>query len=148
MHGGIALHIYLEQPALAEVSDSGGDGQYAIHQQTQAGLIKSRFVLMVALRELRAAPLNLNDKHGDLLTLLEEELKVEPQDTSEMLRISLSGDDPAALAALVNAVTDAYLREVVNNERDKRKEHHDRLERSRNTVKRTLRAPDESSCTN
>ena len=45
---------------------------------------------------------------------LREQLSVSFASGSEVLEIALSGDDPKTVAALVNAVTGAYLDEVVN----------------------------------
>ena len=43
-------------------------------------------------------------------------MKVESTEGSEILKISLSGDDPQAISKIVNAIQDAYFREVVNEE--------------------------------
>ena len=54
---------------------------------------------------------------------LQEQLTIGFSNGSEVLEIAMSGDDPKTVATLVNAVTAAYLQEVVNVD------HEDRLKR-------------------
>ena len=50
----------------------------------------------------------------DPVEWLQEKLKVEFISGSEVMEIALAGSDPEELAAIVNAVKNAYMDEVVN----------------------------------
>ncbi len=128
-----------EKPILGASSGVNG-ADYTIYQKTQAGLIKSRFVILAALRQPSMSTLGLESKYPDPVSYLEEELKAEFQEGSEILKLSLSGDMPEELATIVNAVKDAYLKEIVNKEREQKKERHDKLVQIKNTSERLLRS--------
>lgn len=60
-------------------------------------------------------------------------------DDCEILRVSLRGSNPTELRDLVNAVTDAYLKEVVDRDRMKRLDRVSRLEQVRNEIEQKSR---------
>src|SRR5205814_5420298 len=83
----------------------------------QAALVTSRLVLTIALRQRQVAELSVVREHAtDAIEWLEKELKVENPPGTEMLQISIKGDRPEELTILVKAITQAYLREIVNKE--------------------------------
>jgi succinoglycan biosynthesis transport protein ExoP len=92
-------------------------------------LVKSRFVLNAALRQPGVAALASVRQQLDPVKRLEKEISVDYPGGSEILRISMSGEDPKEIEMLVNAVKDAYLQEVVNKERDQRLQRMSDLER-------------------
>jgi capsular exopolysaccharide synthesis family protein len=98
-------------------SDGRSEGMY---QRTAAAMIKSRFVLNAALKSEDVKRLNVVLQQSDPIAWLEEELKVEFKDNSELVSVSMTGEDPAELMVLVNAVTGAYLREVGSEETKQR----------------------------
>ena len=65
----------------------------------------------------------------DPIVWLQENLKVEFLAGSEVMEISLSGDNPEELAGIVNAVKKAYMEEVVNVDIKERTERHDKLKK-------------------
>ncbi|HWE37737.1 MAG TPA: CpsD/CapB family tyrosine-protein kinase [Isosphaeraceae bacterium] len=99
--------------------------EYRNYQLTQQTLIKSPFVLNAALSDPKASRLAIVRKHADPVEWLEKKLSI--TFTGEVMFISLDGDDPAELAELVNAVTLAYEKEVVNAEHTKRLERYNAL---------------------
>jgi capsular exopolysaccharide synthesis family protein len=134
------LHIAADKPRMLDSKITGVSGtEYTLYQKTQAGLIKSRFVVVAALRQPGIAELSLLSSLADPVAWLIEELKVEYQEGSEILRIALSGGEPVELAKIVNAVKDAYLKEIVYVEREKRKEQQDKLEQIKNASERLQR---------
>lgn len=93
---------------------------FATYRRTQMTLIKSHFVLNAALRKSNVAGLSSVQEQQFPLVWLERQLQVDSYDSPEIVRIALTGDRPAELAEIVNAVKDAYLEEVVNAERKQR----------------------------
>src|SRR5262249_42033544 len=89
---------------------------FKTYLQTQAGQITSRRIIQAALRRDEVKPLNFSDKERDP-AYLQEELKVEFQETSELLTILFGSSDPAVATALVKAITAAYMEEVVYAEK-------------------------------
>jgi capsular exopolysaccharide synthesis family protein len=88
--------------------------EYATFRQTQLALLKSQQVIDTALSQPEAQALQVVRSKADPAEWLQEQLSVTFSNNSEVLEIAMSGDDPKALAVLVNAVTEAYLQEVVN----------------------------------
>jgi succinoglycan biosynthesis transport protein ExoP len=97
-------------------------------QQTQLALARSRKVLNAALRQEEKLPpgekreprqvsaLGAVAVEPDPLAWLEKEIKV-TFITPEMMSIQMTGDNPGELKVIVDAVADAYQREVTDMER-------------------------------
>ena len=83
-------------------------------QKTQVELLKSRFVLGKALSDPNVANLPVVLKQRDAAEWLADQLTL--TFIGEVLYIELQGDDPQEVVKLVNAVTDAYIEGVVNEE--------------------------------
>jgi len=93
---------------------------FSNYQRTQVALLKSRPVLRAALKETKVAELSIVREQGDPVTWLESVVLVDFAVAPEIMRVSMRGDRPQELAVLVNAVVQAYLREIVNKERHER----------------------------
>ena len=93
---------------------------FKIYQATQLALIKSRLVLNAAIRRPGVADLPSLRKQGDPADWLEGQVKAELPSNSELLQLSITGEAPDDLAALVNAVAEAYMDEIVTKERSDR----------------------------
>jgi capsular exopolysaccharide synthesis family protein len=97
-----------------------GRNEFLTYQRTQAGRIKSRMVLNAALKRDEVKNLSLVTQQADPIAWLEDEIKVEFQEGSEIMTVSMIGDNPTDLVALVDAVTQAYLKEINVVEHDRR----------------------------
>ena len=97
--------------------------EYATFRQTQLALLKSQQVIDTALSQDEVKSLHAVRTKADPTEWLQEQLTIGFSIGSEVLEIAMSGDDPKTVATLVNAVTAAYLQEVVNVD------HEDRLKR-------------------
>ncbi len=113
-------------------------------RSTQVTLIKSPIVLGKALSQPEVTQLEMVRRLLEPSEWLESELKAEF--TGKILRLTLSGDKPSEVAALVKSVTNAYLSEVVNKEKlariernDLLKKHYDELQRQLETRRSRLR---------
>jgi polysaccharide biosynthesis transport protein len=117
------LHINTRTPSIAFPSADYGSDFFG-YRQTQMTLARSRLVLGNALNQPRVAELGmiqqLKREHTDPVEWLERELKVDYKLGSEILQISLSGDNPQELTALVDALRESYLQKIVNRERTER----------------------------
>jgi polysaccharide biosynthesis transport protein len=100
-------------PRIGKVVDYGGTRAFATFFKTQAGLLRSRKVINAALRMDSVKQFNLFSKHDDPAAWLEEELKVESPDNSELITLTFTGTDAAEAVAIVAAVTKAYMDEIV-----------------------------------
>jgi predicted transcriptional regulator len=118
---GVAM---LAKPDLssAEAIQAARD-RFTIFGATQAQLVVSRFVLQAALRDPKLARLP-SIRHaaakGDAVVWLQHQLQVSFPNKAELMEVSFSSDDPKEAAAVVNAVVDTYLKEVMGSERDRK----------------------------
>jgi len=104
---------------------------FDVFKGTQRQLVKSPFVLQAALTKPEIARLRMVQREVDSVAWLTEELQVEFPGKAEIMEVSLSGEDPQAVADLVNAVVRAYVDEVVNVERDRRGQRLSKLQQAR-----------------
>jgi len=104
-------------------------GDFAAFHQTQVALMKGRMVLNAALRNPKVLELNLQAVTKSITPVewLEKEIRVTTPEGLELPRITMSGDKPEQLKVLMQAVVDAYLKEVVNRQTIHRQERLDQL---------------------
>ncbi len=111
------LHVARHAPTILDMPPfrvKESDSEFAIFQQTQVALIKSRILLSAVLRDLKLQGLALLRDQSDALSWLENEIKVDFHAGLEILSISLSGQDPEQLTLLVDAIAQAYFNECVD----------------------------------
>jgi Mrp family chromosome partitioning ATPase len=95
---------------------SGGNREQArtdfvTYLKTTSALIKSEFVLTAALRDIKDLATIKAEK--DPIKFLDEELLVTWQDGSEVVRITFKSHEPADAKQIVDAVQNAFMKEVV-----------------------------------
>jgi hypothetical protein len=105
----------------------------AEYRSTQAALVQSRLVLNAALRNPKVAALTILRDLPEPIEWLEDHLQVDFRPAPAIMRIGLSGKDPKEMCVLVDAVTQAYLDEIVDKENKRRR---DRLEQLREIAAR------------
>jgi hypothetical protein len=93
-----------------------GESDFANFQRTQAALLRSYAVLHGVLQKPEVAGLREVRAHHDPLAWLQKELVTDYLLGPEILRVTLSGDYPEDVAAVLNEVTRAYLREVASKD--------------------------------
>jgi succinoglycan biosynthesis transport protein ExoP len=113
--------------------------EYGAYQRTQLALLESRLVLNAALKQPGIAKLPILTRMSDPIEWLEKELQVDFAPGSEILRISISGEKPDDPMHLVNAVTQAYLDEIVDVEMKQRRQRYDLLKETWNRYQESLR---------
>ncbi|TWT37355.1 Tyrosine-protein kinase YwqD [Posidoniimonas corsicana] len=115
---------------IIESSLNANRGDFDIYRQTQVVLIKSMRVLDSALRSGDLGDLSYFDgiEEADRSRYLAEELRVQFPQGSEVLEIRLSGAAPAEeLKEIVEAVSKAYLDEVIFEDKIQRQKPRDIL---------------------
>ncbi len=113
---------------------------YATYQETQVTLAKSRKVIESALKQEGVTKLASVRKQEDPIDWLGREIKVDFPRGSEILRISMtSADPPKDLEMLVNAVTEAYMGEIVEQESRERIARLERLRGLFDSLQKDLR---------
>ncbi|MBI3462084.1 MAG: hypothetical protein HY000_03355 [Planctomycetes bacterium] len=91
--------------------------EFEMYRRTQSVLLKSVVILGPALGRPEVADLEMLQRHqDDPVAWLAEALEVDFPGDAEILRISLRGDNAKELPTLVNAVVDAFLREVADGD--------------------------------
>ena len=113
------LRVSLQPQRVAfRTGEAVSRNDFSTYVRTQAQLIKSRYVLTAALRDPEVARLPMLKSQVDPERFLEEELRVDYQDGSEIIKIVLDGDDPEQITRVVNAVQGAYMKEIIEKEQD------------------------------
>ena len=130
-----------EQRLVFQTAESTSD--FHTYRQTQIALIKSRFVLNAALRKPNVAKLASVRQNPNPVQWLQWGITVDSYNSPEILKISMNGEHPEQLEAIVNAVKDAYLEEVVNAERKQRIARLNDLERIFEETEEKVRAKEE-----
>jgi len=140
----LAVPIWLFMPkgfeavAWLRVRDKSGmfgvggrdNAEYESYRKTQVQLIKSPFVLMSALRRPGVSELKtLRDEKQDQVGWLARNIQVSAPMESEVIQVRLRGENAKDVTQIVNAVTQAYLSDVVNKEKADRLERRDTIER-------------------
>ncbi len=118
-----------QQQVLRDKMNTNDQRQYEVYKQTQAALVKSPYVLSAALRPPEIQNLSVIKSEPKPLALLEKELNVGYPGNSEILRVSMSGDNDKDTIKIVNAVVQAYIDEVAQNDRNQLTERLDILRR-------------------
>ena len=108
--------------SIAAGNDPRGKADFATYINTAKSLIKSDFVLSTALSDAkyRISECPTLKAQKNPIKYLEEKLVVTASEQSEVVRISLEGDQPDDVRKIVDAVKDAYYREVVEKEIDQK----------------------------
>jgi Mrp family chromosome partitioning ATPase/capsular polysaccharide biosynthesis protein len=135
------LQVSQSAVTIGEMGDPNrGRTAFGTYVRTQATLIKSEFVLNAALNDTkyRIGELPTLKEQKDPIRYLDEKLVVSSSDGSEIIRISLEGDRPDDLQKIVNAVKDAYLRELPEKEHHTRGQLKDKVEKAQLALKSRL----------
>lgn len=118
------VSIAISQPGI--LSD-GGVGDLSNYQRRQTALVKSRHVLQAALNRPGVSELAAVRNNPDPVGWLETSLKADFSTSPDILKVTLSGPDPAELVILLDAVREAYLEHGVNRDATEKKAALDRV---------------------
>ncbi len=97
-------------PGMGQIDASAKkDGEFL---STQRILVTSPEVIAIALSSPEIARLPIIKTQADPEVWLRDQVRVELLEDTRLLRVSMSGTDPAGQAAIVNAITTSYLQWV------------------------------------
>jgi capsular exopolysaccharide synthesis family protein len=112
----------------------GGVGDFKTVLQTTASRIMSRGVIHAALKRDEVQRLNLPALVPDPVTFIEDELKVDFKENSELVTISMSASDPTVATTIANAIQNAYLDDIVYAESAAKARKYQELEKATNEM--------------
>lgn len=104
------------------------ESDFLNYRDSQIAYVRSRQVLQAALRKPEVAQTETIRALKYPFEYLEEKLIVEPTDSDSFVEIALTGDRPRELKTVVDAVTEAYMNEVVLAEKHKKIAKHASLQ--------------------
>jgi succinoglycan biosynthesis transport protein ExoP len=137
------VRVAYEQPSIN--SQPGGRGDFLTYLKTQANLIMSRPVISSALKRDEIKRLNLEAMTGkDPAQFIEDELKAEFQDNQELITITLGANDPQVSQAIVKAVVDSYMDDIVYAEQSTRRERVLELDKALTQANERLKSKQQS----
>jgi len=126
------LHVKSAKPqVIFKTSESDGESgdAYQRYQRSQLVLLKSRFVFNAALQQPGISQLRIMRDQKEPIDWLLENVQAQFAQGSELLQLSLEGNDPQELAKLVNSVARAYIDEVVNKDLRQRGQRQETLKK-------------------
>jgi capsular exopolysaccharide synthesis family protein len=123
------LVVRSDRPQIAFDSDVAHNSaeDYRRYQKTQLGLLKSRRVINSALLQPGINQLRMVRDELYPIEWLQDNLQAQFAQDSELLEISLGGDNPQEVAKLVNAVQTAFMDDIVNTDQRNRQNRHEQL---------------------
>ena len=119
------------------------ESQFLLYKNNLAAQIRGAPVVNNALNRMSASKREIKDlsivrAQGNPVEWLETALKTDFLLGPQTLRVKLSGDRPDETAELLNAVAQAFLEEVAQEEQQKRKQYLDKLQESLGALEREL----------
>ncbi len=118
-----------EQQLVFNTTDRQAANSFDVYKSTQVELLRSRFTLIAALRNPEVANLPIVCEQPDAVVWLARQISVHFPGNGEIMRLAITLEDAEAAAKLVNAVVDAYMNEVVDVERNQRRERLSEMDR-------------------
>lgn len=100
-------------PAIDARPRGEGPSDFDIFRRTQASLMTSTFVLTDVLRQPGIRDLPMLAREENPIGFLQNNVQTSYPNDSEVLDVSLQGEDAAQIIKIVDAVTDSYIKEVV-----------------------------------
>jgi polysaccharide biosynthesis transport protein len=138
------VRVAYELPSFHDQA-GGGRGDFLTYLKTQATYLTTRPVISAALKRDEIKRLNLEAMTGeDPAQYIEKELKVEFQDNQELVTVTMSSHDPQVSLAIVKAVIDSYLDEIVYAETQAREHQVAELNKQLSAANAALKQKQES----
>jgi capsular exopolysaccharide synthesis family protein len=124
-----------EDEGIGKVKGRMTTQEFELFKKTQADLLKSTFVINAALRQpgisqlriVRQKPWGIPRPEEEIVGWLEGTLRVSSPEGTEMVVLSMKDRNADELVKLLNAVTDAYIKEIVSAEDTRQTTKLDRL---------------------
>ncbi len=134
------LQVASQAPKLLfRTVETEGGADYGRYQNTQLTLVTSQLALNAALRNKEVSQYRIIREQVDPIAWLQANVKVAFIGGSEVMEISMTGDDPQEIAGIVNAVKKAYVDEVVDVDTKRRADRHEQLKKLKVTYGEILK---------
>lgn len=130
------LQVTSVPTALANQNATQARTDFATYVKTTSALIKSEFVLNAALRDIKDLP--TIKAQSDPIKYLDEEIMVTWQDGSEVIRVTFKGHEPQDAKKIVDAVQNAFIKEVVEKDIKEKRLFLEKVELAQVDMKRIL----------
>ncbi len=114
-----SVHIaQVVKPVLFSDPETDISRQYNVYMATQAQALASPLVIQAALNvpEVRSLPMILGS--ADPVAMLQARFTVDPIRGTELLRVSMTGENPTELATIINNVLRTFIRLQDDRQRD------------------------------
>jgi polysaccharide biosynthesis transport protein len=119
-----------DRPLIFQTADEGGNpNNFQLYCSTQQQLMKTPFVLNTALRNEGLSSLTELVEAPSAMEWLQKSIKVEFPEKGEIMRVSVETQSGDSCVKIINAVVEAYMDEVVLNERTDRSKRLDSLQK-------------------
>src|SRR5262245_25662402 len=138
------LHVSAAIPWLVYKDQDTTGREFATYMKTQSARIKSRFVLNAALKKDTVQNLEIVRDQAEPIPWLEDEVKVETQENSEYVTVSMMGTEPAATVAIVKAVVDCYIDEYIKGELKRKSDRGAELDKVHTQINEKVRLKKET----
>lgn len=133
------IRVAFESPRIGD-NPSGNHGDFLTYLKTQSAQLMSRPVISAALKKEEVKALNLEALTGmDPAQYIEQEMKVEFQENQEIVTILMSAANPQVSLAIVKAVIDSYMDDVVYAEQTVRRKKVAEMNTALTTASTTLK---------
>jgi succinoglycan biosynthesis transport protein ExoP len=107
------VRVAFESPVIGD-NPAGNRGDFLTYLKTQSAQLMSRPVISAALKKDEIKALNLEARTGmEPAQYIEQEMKVEFQENQELVTVLMSSSEAQVSLAIVKAVLDSYMSEVV-----------------------------------
>ncbi len=123
------LQISASQQTIVFPTEDRSASSFEVYKGTQQQLLTSDVVLISALRKPEVARLAVIQKEDDPVRWLARNLRVEYPGNAEIMRVSLTGNNPDEVAGLVCAVVEAYMNGAGDAELREKRVHLKELEK-------------------
>ena len=123
---------YQKEAMVFANADRTDESEFENFKSTQVQLIQNRFVLSTALKKPEDNPifrLEILKEQVDPIAWLSKNISVSFPGKSELMQISIGTYNPREAALIVTAVLEAYMSEVVDSEKDQRRQRISELDR-------------------
>ncbi len=118
---------------------SRNQGNFGTVVKTYASLIKQEFVYRYALREYRLAELPTLKGQKDPQKFLDEKLLVSSKDGSEIITLTMIGENPDDVRKIVDAMVKAYEQEVILREKTDASHYREQLGKAMSALEEQLK---------
>jgi hypothetical protein len=131
------LRVNLKEPSIYNNNGEGAD--FEAYRRNLGAMIKGSVVINKALDEktFQESPI-IRRNSADPANWLSDNIMADFPGNGELMKVSLCDIDPSGVPDLVNAVVTAYMKEVVETERNDKLIRRDNLEKKLRTLKQQL----------